>query len=142
MFMEEDMRISAKSKYAIKMLVDIAQYSNGEYISLSGVSERQNISKKFLEQIVPMLTRTGLVKANRGNKGGYKLSKPACKCTIGEILRATEGEILPVEETEYKSDETIQFLWEGMHDTLNGYIDRISVQDILEHENESFVYTI
>lgn len=136
------MKLSAKSKYAVKFLVDLAKNDNNEYIPLSDVSERQNVSKKFLEQIVPMLVRSGLVKASRGIHGGYRLNKPADLCTVGEILRATEGDILTVDEVNYASDETIQFIWVGLHDTVKNYIDGITVQNILEHQNEFYSYMI
>ncbi len=73
------------------MLVDLAENNNGEYISLNDISKRQNISKKFREQIAPILVKTGIICANRG---GYQLKKPAYLCFVGDILRATEGEIL------------------------------------------------
>ena len=136
------MRISVKSKYAIKMLIDIAENSSNGNVSLSEISERQNISKKYLEQIVPMLTKTGIVRANRGSRGGYTLNQPVGKCTLGDILRATEGDLLPIEDTACSSDESIQFLWIGMHDAFNKYIDSISLQDIIERKNESYFYTI
>lgn len=136
------MRISAKSKYAIKMLVDIAENSNREFISLTEISERQNISKKFLEQIVPMLTKSGLLRANRGNKGGYRLCKAANKCFVGEILRATDGELIPVDDLQNDSDSKIAYVIEGMHDTLNHYADSVSIQDIIEHSNGFYDYCI
>lgn len=136
------MRISAKSKYAIKMLVDIAENSNREYISLTEISERQNISKKFLEQIVPMLTKSGLLRANRGNKGGYRLCKDANKCFVGEILRATDGELIPVDDLQNDSDSKIAYVIEGMHDTLNRYADSVSIQDIIEHSSGFYDYCI
>ena len=67
------MRISARGKYALKMLIDLAENNDEKYISLNDISERQNISKKYLEQIVPMLVKPGIIRANRGNKGGYQL---------------------------------------------------------------------
>ncbi|MGN0631380.1 MAG: RrF2 family transcriptional regulator [Ruminococcus sp.] len=136
------MRISVKGKYAIKMLIDIAENSSNGNVSLSEISERQSISKKYLEQIVPMLTKTGIVRANRGSRGGYTLNQPVSKCTLGDILRATEGDLLPIEDAACSSDESIQFLWIGMHDAFNKYIDSISLQDIIERKNESYFYTI
>ncbi|MCM1133715.1 MAG: Rrf2 family transcriptional regulator [Ruminococcus flavefaciens] len=136
------MRISAKGRYALKMLVDLAENNSGEYISLSDISERQNISKKFLEQIVPMLVKTGMIRANRGNRGGYKLKKPAEICFVGDVLRATEGELLSVDEANYESDRKIAFVLEGLRDTLNKYADSISLQDIIEHQDEFYNYSI
>lgn len=136
------MRISAKGRYALKMLVDLAENNSGEYISLNDISRRQNISKKFLEQIAPVLVKTGLICANRGNRGGYQLKKPAEICFVGDILRATEGEIISVDEPNNESDQKIAFVLEGLHDTVNKYADSISLQDIIEHQNESYNYSI
>ena len=136
------MRISAKGKYAVKMLVDLAENNGEDFISLSDIAERKNISKKFLEQIVPIFVKAGIVRANRGNRGGYRLNKPACMCTIGEVLRATDGELLPVDDAVYDSDASVQFIWEGLHDTVCNYVDRISLQDIIERKNEFYDYII
>lgn len=136
------MRISAKGKYALKMLVDLAENNTGEYISLNDISKRQNISKKFLEQIAPVLVKTGLVCVNRGNRGGYQLNKPACLCFVGDVLRATEGEILSVDKPGSESDRKIYFVLEGLRDTVEKYVDSISLQDIIENHNEYYDYSI
>lgn len=136
------MRISAKGRYALKMLVDLAENNNGEYISLSDISKRQNISKKFLEQIVPTLLKTGIIRANRGNRGGYQLKKSADVCFVGDILRATENELFSVDESNYESDRKIVFILEGLRDTVNQYADSISLQDIIKHQNEFYDFSI
>lgn len=136
------MKISARGRYALKMLVDLAENNSGEYISLNDISKRQNISKKFLEQIVPMLVKTGIILANRGNRGGYRLKKPADVCFVGDILRATEGELLAVDESNYESDNKIAFVLEGMRDTVNQYADSVSLQDIIEHQKDFCNYSI
>ncbi|MGN0576576.1 MAG: RrF2 family transcriptional regulator, partial [Ruminococcus sp.] len=96
----------------------------------------------LLYYIIPMLVRSGIIRTNCGNKGGYRLSKSAYDCTVGEILRATEGELSPVEETSDTTDETIKFVWEGLYNTINQYVDHISLQDIIEHSTESYSYNI
>lgn len=136
------MRFSVKAKYALKLLVDLAEHQNEGYVSLSDISERQNISKKYLEQIVPMLVKPGILRTNRGMKGGYMLNKSACECTVGDILRATEGEIIPVDAPENDSDNTVIFVWEKIHNVVENCIDSISVQDILDHKNNCFEYYI
>ncbi|MCM1008796.1 MAG: Rrf2 family transcriptional regulator [Ruminococcus flavefaciens] len=136
------MRISTKGKYALKLLVDLAENSSEKYISLSDISQRQNISKKFLEQIVPMLIKGGIIRANRGNRGGYQLKKPANLCYVGEILRATEGDLIPVDDLLNDSDSKIAFVIEGLHETINRYADNISLQDIIERQNDFYNYCI
>lgn len=136
------MRISAKGRYALKMLVDLAENKNGEYISLNDISKRQNISKKFLEQIAPTLVKTGIIRASRGNHGGYQLKRSADICFVGDILRATEGELFSIDESNYESDQKIAFVLEGLRDTINQYADSVSLQDIIEYQNEFYNYSI
>jgi Rrf2 family protein len=136
------MKISARGRYALKLLVDLAENQNDAYIPLSDVSKRQNISKKYLEQIVPLLQRAGIINANRGIKGGYQLSKSPANCTVGDILRATDGELLSVDDVVYESDKQTLFVWEGIHSTIEKYIDSISIEDIMEHQKEYFDYVI
>ena len=99
------MKISTKGRYALRMLVDLAENQKEGYLSLNEIAERQNISKKYLEQIVPMLTKAGLLRTNRGNKGGYRLNADPEKCTVGDILRATEGSLAPVACLEYEVND-------------------------------------
>ena len=90
------MKISTKGRYALRMMLDLAENGNDGFVALKDIAERQNISKKYLEQIVPILNKADTLRTNRGYQGGYKLSKPADKYTVGEILRITEGSIAPV----------------------------------------------
>lgn len=90
------MKISTKGRYALRMMVDLAEHQNGEYISLKDIAQRQEVSKKYLEQIVPILNKSGFLKTNRGYQGGYMLSKPPRQYTVGDILRLTEGDLAPV----------------------------------------------
>ena len=136
------MKISTKGRYALRLMVDLARHKESGFIALKDVAERQNISKKYLEQIVPVLNGSGLLITNRGNKGGYKLSKPASEYTVGDILRITEGSIAPVSclETEVnycdrKDCCQTLFVWEGLYNVVNEYLDGITVQDILDRES-------
>lgn len=90
------MKISTKGRYALRMMVDLAEHQNGEYISLKDIAQRQEVSKKYLEQIVPILNKSGFLKTNRGYQGGYMLAKPPRQYTVGDILRLTEGDLAPV----------------------------------------------
>ena len=83
------MKISTKGRYALRMLYDLALHQEEGYVSLKDIADRQGISKKYLEQIVPLLNKTGLLRTNRGNKGGYMLAGKADEITVGDILRAT-----------------------------------------------------
>ena len=133
------MKISTKGRYALRMLLDLAMNGNGSYVSLKDIAERQNISKKYLEQIVPLLSKSGLLKTNRGYQGGYLLTKPADQYTVGEILRITEGSLAPVACLEQDINDcpcaaecvTLP-VWEGLYQAVTNYLDGLTLQDIID----------
>ena len=134
------MKISTKGRYALRMLADVAAHEEDGFISLKETSERQNISKKYLEQIVPLLTRNGLLRTNRGNKGGYSLAKPAEEITVGDVLRAAEGSLAPVACLECEPNDCPRlsecdtlYVWEGLYKSISEYLDGITLRDILNH---------
>ncbi|MBQ6039382.1 MAG: Rrf2 family transcriptional regulator [Oscillospiraceae bacterium] len=137
------MKISTKGRYALRMLIELALHHEKDYVSLKEISERQGISKKYLEQIVPMLNKSGILRTNRGNKGGYMLAKPPRECTVGDVLRATEGSLAPVSCLDYdvntcpraESCATL-FVWEGLSKTVADYLNSITLQDILDHASD------
>lgn len=131
------MKITTKGRYALRMLVDITLHQSEGYVSLKDISERQNISKKYLEQIVPLLSKNHIIKTSRGNRGGYKINGDAEKHTIGEVLRATEGNLAPVACLEYQPNECERVnecvtlpIWEGLHKVITDYLDGITIMDI------------
>jgi len=123
------MKISTKGRYSLRMLLDLAEHKDGGFISLKDISERQGISKKYLEQIVALLSHPDILRTNRGNKGGYMLAKEPDKYTVGEILRITEGGLYPVERTDFY--KTL-WVWNGLDKVINEYLDSITLQDILQ----------
>ena len=138
------MKISTKGRYALRMLTDLAVNQGEDYISLKDIAERERISKKYLEQIVPLLSRNGILRTNRGNKGGYRLAKETDKCTVGDVLRATEGNLAPVACLEYDTNDCPNasqcrtlYVWEGLKRVVSEYLDGISIQDIIDHSNDS-----
>ena len=133
------MKISTKGRYALRLMVDLAEHKDNGFIALKDVAKRQNISKKYLEQIVPVLNGAGLLATNRGNRGGYKLAKEPKEYTVGDILRITEGSIAPVSclDSEVNPSERKNFcqtlyVWEGLYKVVNEYLDGITVQDIVD----------
>lgn len=133
------MKISTKGRYALRMLIDLASNHDDGYISLKDIAERQDISKKYLEQIVPMLNKSGILRTNRGNKGGYMLAKAPNELTVGDVLRATEGNLAPVSCLEYEpntcprcEDCATLYIWEGLYKAVNEYLDNITIQDIID----------
>jgi len=131
------MKFSTKSRYALRLMAELARYAPGATVSLKEISERQNLSLKYLEQIVTPLARVGLVKSERGSQGGYRLSRPAAQITAGDILRAVEGEIVPVpclatsaESCPHRAQcETLGF-WEGLNQVINQYIDSATLEKL------------
>ena len=135
--------ISTRGRYALRMMVDLAQHQENGFVALKDIAERQSISKKYLEQIIPILNRSNLLQTSRGCGGGYKLVKPPKDYTVGEILRATEGGMAPVAclESEHNTcprcaECPTLFVWEGLQKVVNGYLDGISLQDILDRQFE------
>ena len=90
------MKISTKGRYALRVMIDLAMNSNGKYISLKDIAERQEISNKYLEQIISLLNKAGYLETARGNTGGYKLTKQPKEYKVGDILRATERDLTPI----------------------------------------------
>ena len=134
------MKISTKGRYSLRMLLDLAMHQSEGFVALKDVAERQNISKKYLEQIVPLLNKAGLLRTNRGYQGGYMLSKPASQYTVGEILRLTEGSLAPVACLEYevnecpKVDECLTLnMWKGLYKVITDYLDGITLQDLIDN---------
>ncbi len=135
------MMISTKGTYAIRVMLDLAQHENEGYISLKSIAERQNISAKYLESIVSMLNKGGMLSSLRGKDGGYKLLRSAEDYCIGEILRLTEGGLTPVSCHGFAEDENgcrnvgncLTFpMWQKLDTLINDYLDKVSLRDLLE----------
>lgn len=133
------MKVSTKGRYSLRLLIDLAEHNTGEYIALKEISERQNISIKYLEQIVNQLSKAGYLASVRGPQGGYKLNRPPKEYIIGEILRIMEGSFAPtacLQDMEnqcgrYNECATITF-WEGLYHVVNEYIDQFTLQDLVD----------
>ena len=132
------MMISTKGRYALRMMIDIAEHGADGLVSVKEVSARQGISVKYMEQIVSTLTRAGLLRSGRGSGGGYQLTKAPAQYTAGEILRAIEGKLAPVA---CLADETNRCgrkayckalgFWEGLYKTIDDYVDSVRLEDLL-----------
>lgn len=139
------MRISTKGRYALRMLIDLAEHQNCGYVALKDIADRQNISKKYLEQIIPIFNKSDILKTTRGSQGGYKLSKTPDKYTVGEILRLTEGSLAPVDclnqdpiECDRSGECATLPVWQGLNRVINEYLDSITLQDILDQQRERY----
>ena len=133
------MKVSTKGRYALRLLADLAAHCDCGCIALKDIAARQSISKKYLEQIVPLLSKSKIIKANRGNKGGYIINGKPEDHTVGEVLRATEGSLAPVSCLEYEPNDcehlnecaTIE-IWEGLYKLITEYLDGITIRDIAD----------
>jgi len=133
--------ISTKGRYALRMMIDIASYSNGNPVTLKDVSQRQDISIKYLEQVVSLLVKRGFLISIRGNNGGYLLSRDAKDYTAGDIIRCAEGTLAPVSCLQTDCNlckrkdicSTIEF-WKGFYNVVNNYVDGITLEDLRNKE--------
>jgi len=131
------------------MMLDLAQHCKEGYIALKDISKRQNISKKYLEQIIPFLNRSNLLNANKGHMGGYQLAKPPSEITVCEILESAEGSLTPVSCMDNKpnlcencnSCLTLP-VYEGLYSVITKYLDSITLQDIIDRNANSCEYFI
>ena len=135
--------ISTRGRYALRMMVDLAQHQGDGFVSLKDIAKRQEISKKYLEQIIPVLNHAALLQTSRGSAGGYRLIKKPAEYTVGEILFATEGSLAPVSCLEGKVNTCPRrgecatlFVWEGLQKVENEYLYSITLQDILDKAAE------
>ncbi|SDY53125.1 RrF2 family transcriptional regulator [Lachnobacterium bovis] len=133
------MKISTKGRYALRLMVDIAVHSDGHPISLKDVAKRQNISDKYLEQIISILNKAGCVRSIRGAQGGYLLNVDPKECTVGRILRITEGSLAPVsciEDDELvceRADKCVtSFVYMKINEAVKNVVDNITLQDLVD----------
>ena len=137
------MKISTKGRYALRVMIDLAMNSNGKYISLKDIAERQEISNKYLEQIISLLNKAGYLETARGNTGGYKLTKQPKEYKIGDILRATERDLTPIycltedgKCNRQKNCKTYSF-WKELDNVINEYIDSKTLEDLIKQKSKT-----
>jgi Rrf2 family protein len=145
------MKISTKGRYALRVMVDLALHDAGEFIPLKNVSSRQEITVKYLEQIIPLLSKMGYLKSSRGKDGGYRLARHPKDYRVGDILRAVEGDLSPVACMEDDPNRCPRSgwcptlpMWEGLNKVINDYLDGITLDDLVEQakNSEGFDYSI
>ena len=133
------------------MMIDLAQNQGDGYVSLKDIANRQEISKKYLEQIVAILNKPDVLRTNRGYQGGYRLAKNANEYTVGDILRLTEGGLAPVSCLDNspilcdRAEDCITLpIWKGLYKVISEYLDSITLQDIVDKNSDvsNFDYII
>ena len=131
------MKISTKGRYALRIMVDLAQQQTNEFIPLRDVSERQDISEKYAEMIVGLLSKTGFVFSSRGKGGGYKLARPPETITVAAILKAVEGSLAPVACLDIpdnicpRAGQCVTLpMWRELERRIDEYLDSVTVADL------------
>ncbi|NLK75250.1 MAG: Rrf2 family transcriptional regulator [Clostridiales bacterium] len=136
------MKLSTKGRYGLRAILDLAVHGNDEVVALSQIAVRQNISINYLEQLISRLKKAGIVNGIRGAQGGYVLAIPAEEISVGDILRALEGDLDPVDCSELKGDSTCsssdvcvtKYVWKRISDSINDAVDGIMLSELV---NES-----
>lgn len=133
------MMVSTRGRYALRMMIDLAENSHGgAYIAMKDIAERLEISKKYMEQIMPVLVKNGLVEGMQGQGGGYRLTRRPEEYRVGEILRLTEGDLAPVSCLSGDSPCTRSCgcrtiaMWSRFNKLTNDFFDGITVADLMK----------
>lgn len=134
------MKLSTKGRYGVKAMLDLAINASEGHIALKNIAERQQISEHYLEQLIATLRKSGLVKSIRGAQGGYTLAQHPSQITVGEILRALEGSLAPVDcvieqepfDCENAANCVTKRIWVKVRDKINEVVDSITLQDLVE----------
>ena len=142
------MLISTKGRYALRILIDMAEHQSDSYIPLKDVAARQEISEKYLETIVKLLVKDGILVGLRGKGGGYRLKKAPGQITVGHILRLTEDSLAPVsclQATAAACERAAACrtlpMWKGLYDLINEYLNKYTLEDLVQ-SGDNFDYVI
>ncbi|MCR5033366.1 MAG: Rrf2 family transcriptional regulator [Lachnospiraceae bacterium] len=135
------MKISTRGRYAVRVMLDLAENNTGECIKVKDIAKRQGISEKYLEQIIGLLTKAGFLTSVRGAQGGYTLTRDPSAYTVGQILRLTEGSLNPVacmdaQPNQCERCDTCETLevWQDLANAINNVVDHVTVADLLEKQ--------
>ncbi|MGN0467067.1 MAG: RrF2 family transcriptional regulator [Lachnospiraceae bacterium] len=137
------MKISTKGRYALRLMLDIAKYGEEGPVRVKEIAKRQEISMKYLEQIISILAKVGYVRSTRGPQGGYRLSKAPEEYTVGMILKLTEGNLAPVEclvapeNTCGRAEECVTLrIWKELNEAIESVVEKYTIADLMEWEKE------
>ena len=135
------MKFSTKGRYALRVIIDLAEHNSGKYIPLTDIAARQEISEKYLESIVSVLSKNGYVDALRGKGGGYRLNRSPDEYTVGSIIKLIEGSLAPVACLEPNSKPCSRAsecrtigMWSGLQKLMTDYLDGITVGDLIRED--------
>ena len=143
------MLVSTRGRYALRILVDLAEHRAEAYVTLRELAERQEISEKYLESIVKELVRAGILEGLRGKGGGYRLGREPERISVLEVLERMEGTLAPVACLEPEGKPCARAaacrtlpLWKGLDETVRGYLGQFSIQSLMRNDDGSFDYVI
>lgn len=136
----ETLKISTKGRYGLRALIDLAQYSEIEPVSINSIAARQGISERYLEQLMTLMKKAGLIKSIRGAGGGYVLAKEMGEISVGDVLRALEGNLQPVECAAFSQEDSCEasggcvtkYVWQRINESINKTVDEISLKQLVE----------
>ena len=138
------MLISTKGRYALRVMIDLAEHPSEGFVPLKVIADRQEISEKYLESIIKLLVKAKLLSGLRGKGGGYRLTRAPAEYTVGSILRLTEDSLAPVACLEENADACPRAtacrtlpLWQGLDRVISGYLDSITLADLARPEGAS-----
>ena len=134
------MKITTKGRYGLWALIDLAKYSEIEPVSINSIAARQGISERYLEQLMTLLKKAGLIKSIRGAGGGYVLAKEMSEISVGDVLRALEGNLEPVECTGFSEEASCEaaggcvtkYVWQRINESINQTVNEISLKQLVE----------
>ncbi len=133
------MMISTRGRYALRVMIDLAEHNNGSYIPMKDVAKRQEISLKYLEKILPVLSKNGLIEGVHGKGGGYRLTRDPSDYTAGEILRLAEDGLAPINclkddapPCQQAAECRTLSMWQGFYKLINEYFDGITIEDLMK----------
>ena len=143
------MIVSTKGRYALRVMIDLAEHQTERYVPLKEVAARQEISEKYLENILKVLVQNGFLEGLRGKGGGYRLTRSPEEYTVGSILRLTEDSMAPVaclepgaKACEHASECRTLTLWKGLDKVINDYLDNITIADLIHTNPDEYDYII
>lgn len=133
------MKLSTKGRYGLRAMIDLARYSEEEPVSISSIAARQGISERYLEQLVGLLKKAGLVSSIRGASGGYVLTRESGEISVGDVLRALEGSLEPVKCAAFYSEEgctasdgcVTKYVWQKINDSINETVDKMMLDELV-----------
>ena len=138
------MKLSTKGRYGLRALIDLAKYSEIEPVSISSIASRQGISERYLEQLMALLKKAGLVKSIRGASGGYTLARSTDDISVGDVLRALEGNLEPVDCPAFSGQEgcesaggcVTKYVWKKINESINQTVDKMKISELVEESKQ------